>query len=103
MNEPPATVFSAKDRRDPKIHWRNLLPSAHLGLEALHFHDVREIMGHVLRYSVEATGLAFSVMRCGALHRFDHLGPSACEGAEGVAEGYVVSFREQLLGRLVVS
>jgi hypothetical protein len=94
MDKPPATVFSAKDRRDPKIHWRNLLTSTHLGLEALHFHDAREIRSDIPRYLVEAAGLAFSVMRCGTLHRFDDLRPSTREGAEGVAEGYIVSFRE---------
>src|SRR2546428_4347773 len=103
MDEPPATVLSAKDRRDPEIHWRTLLSSAHLGLEALHFHDVGEIIGDELRYSLEPAGLAFSVVGCGALHRFDNLHPSTCQGAEGVTEGYVVWFREQLLGRLGVS
>src|SRR5437879_12524424 len=102
MDEPPAAVFSTKDARGPEIHWRDILSSAHLGLEPLYFDDVRQVRRDVLRYCVEAAGLPFPVVRCGTLHRFSDLRQSAREGAEGVAESYAFPFGEQLLGRLVV-
>lgn len=55
-------VFSAEDARDPEIHWRDILPSADLGLEPFHFDDVREIMRDVLRNGVEADRFAIPVV-----------------------------------------
>src|SRR6266581_4054884 len=45
---------------------------------------------------------AIPVVRCGTLQRLNDLGQPACEGAEGVAEGYVFPLGEQLPGRLAV-
>ncbi len=57
----------------------------------------------MLRYDLEAGGIAISARRCGMLHGLGNLLPSMRESATGFSEAYVVSMGEQLHSRLEVS
>jgi len=57
----------------------------------------------MLRYDLEAGGIAISARQCGMLHDLGNLLPSTRESATGFSETYVVSMGEQLHGRLGVS
>jgi hypothetical protein len=68
-----------------------LTSSLNLGLAALYLHCVGKLRSYVLRYVLEAGGLAISVVRCGTFQGLSDLIPSTCGRAEGVSEGYILS------------
>src|SRR5215207_8114710 len=109
----PGALFRPKDARDAHSHRGDILPSANLGLVALHLHNVGKLRGHVLRYVLKASALAISVIRCGALHSLSNLLPPTHGRAKGVSDAYVFSmgvhhlqwFRvsfDELIQRLVI-
>jgi hypothetical protein len=87
----PLSLFRPKDRRNPHGNRADIIPPLNLGLAALYLHCVGKLSGCVLRYVLEAGGLAISVVRCGAFQGLSDLIPSTCGRAEGVSEGYIVS------------
>src|SRR5215211_6038559 len=87
----PGAIFSPKDRRNPHGNRGDIIPSLNLGLASLDFHCVGKLRGYVLRYVLEACGLAISVVRCGTLQGLSDLIPSTRGRAKGISEGYIVS------------
>src|SRR5215211_8668322 len=89
MHNLPHTVFTPKYARNAQGNRSELLPSANLGLVALHLHNVGKLRSYVLRYVLKANDLAISVMQCGVLHSRSNLLPSTRGRAKGISEGYV--------------
>ena len=87
----PLSLFRPKDRRNPHGNRADIIPPLNLGLASLYLHCVGKLRGCVLRYVLEAGGLAISVVRCGTLQGRSDLIPSTCGWAKGVSEGYIVS------------
>ena len=91
MHHLPGTLFRPKDRRNPHGNRGNIFPSLNLCLASLYLHCVGKLRGCVLRYVLEAGGLAISVVRCGTLQGRSDLNPSTCGWAEEVSKGCIVS------------
>src|SRR5215212_8206856 len=87
----PLSLLRPKDRRNPHGNRGDIIPPLNLGLAALYLHCVGKLRGRVLRYVLEAGGLAISVVRCGTLQGLSNLIPSTRGRAKGVSEGYIVS------------
>jgi hypothetical protein len=54
VHDLPGAVFGSKDHRSPQIEWRDILPSANLGLGPLQRHDVGKLRSHLLRHDLGA-------------------------------------------------
>ena len=85
MDDLPGVVFVSEDARNPKRNWRELLPSADLGLEPLYLHEVRKLRSFILGYPLEARELAVRVIGCGPLQSLLNLAPSTRHRAKGLA------------------
>src|SRR5215203_507999 len=85
MDNLPGAVFGSEDACDAQCHGGNILPSANLGLVALHLHDVGKLRGYVLRYCLQASDLVISVTRGGTLHSLSSSFHPRTGGSNGLA------------------
>ena len=90
MHYLPGAILGPKDRRNPQCDRGDIIPPLDLGMGSLYFHGVGKLSGRVLRYVLEASGLAISELRCSTLQGLSNLIPSTCGRAKGVSEGYIV-------------
>src|SRR3712207_4683719 len=67
MHYLPGAIFRPKDRRNPHGNRSEIFPPPNLCLAVLYLHRVGKLRGYVLRYVLEASGLAIPVVRCGTL------------------------------------
>src|SRR2546428_4397868 len=102
MHEFPDTVFRPKDARNPQSQRDDILSSSNPGFVLLYLYHVCKVTGRVLRYVLETSNLAISVIRCGPFYGLSSLLPSTHRRAKGVRKAYVVLMRIDLLQRLGV-
>jgi hypothetical protein len=99
MDDLPAAVFEAEDRRTSQRDRRRLFAAPHFRLEPLELVNACELGRDVLRKPIKTQRSAVPVIRCRSRHRLGHLRPTSLSWAEGIGQRNVLALGEQRLKR----